>query len=524
MSAAAAAHPALERGKLTPGEWIGFMAMVVGMFMAILDIQVVASSLSQVQAGLSASADEITWVQTSYLIAEVIMIPLSGWLSRAFSTRILFTASCLGFTLMSLMCALAWDLPSMIVFRALQGFIGGAMIPTVFAAIFIMFPPKLRVNMNILVGLVVTLAPTAGPVLGGYLTDVFSWHAMFLINIIPGIIAAAAVWFFVNVDKPEWDLLKRIDFRGIIYIALFLGSAQFVLEEGVRKDWFSSNEMVFFAIVAVFGGIMTFWHELTVKEPIVNFRAFLNRNYAAGCVFSFILGCGLYSAVSLQPMFLAQVRGFDSFQIGVYLMVTGMFQLVSAPLAGMLAKKLEPRVMLVMGMVMFGSGVWLNGHLTSDAGFWEIFWPQALRGVSMMFCFMPINNLALGTLPVSEIKNASGLYNLMRNLGGAIGLAVVSTLMLKWNHFYLGQLREHVTAGSAATQDFLAGVGGRMADFPLPDADMAALRTLFGIVQREAAVLTFNSLFETLAVIFFAATVLVVLFKSVKATEGGGGH
>ena len=516
MSSASARETLANGGKLSMTEWVGFMAMVMGMFMAILDIQIVASSLSQVQAGLSASADEVTWVQTSYLIAEVIMIPLSGWLSRAFSTRILFCISAAGFTLSSLLCAMAWDLNSMIVFRAIQGFLGGAMIPTVFSTIFIMFPPKQRMRMNIVLGLVVTLAPTMGPVLGGYLTDQYNWHMMFLVNVIPGIIVTALVWFFMDLDKPDWTLLKRIDFPGILYIAMFLGSMQYALEEGVRKDWLSSNEIIIAAIVGVIGGVMTFWRELTIEEPIVNFRAFVNRNFAVGSTFAFILGIGLYTAISLQPQFLAQVRGFDSFQIGEYLMVTGAFQLLSAPLVGSLLPRVDSRLLLVFGLLMFAGAVWENGQLTAESGFWELFWPQAMRGMGLMFCMVPINNIALGTLPVDQIKNASGLYNLMRNLGGAIGLAIVSTLQLSWGHFYQGQLREHVTAGSVATQNYLAVMQARMAQFPLPNPDLAATQMLYNTMVREANVLTFNALFTGGAIMFICAMPMVMLFEKAK--------
>lgn len=500
---------------LSPKEWVGFMAMVVGMFMAILDIQIVASSLTQIQAGLSASPDEIIWVQSAYLIAEVIMIPLSGWLSRAFSTRVLFTVSCVGFTLMSLGCALAWNLDSMIVFRTLQGFIGGAMIPTVFASIFILFPPAMRPAMTVVIGLVVTVAPTAGPVLGGWLTDLSSWHAMFLINVVPGIIVSVLTWLYVHIDEPEPGLLKKIDFPGIIYIALFLGSLQYVLEEGVRKDWLNDTSILVFGLVAfVFGGV-TFWRELRTPHPIIDLYAFADRNFAVGCLYSFVIGWGLYTAVSLQPQFLAQVRGFNSFQIGVYLTVTGLAQLASAPLAGILSKKIDLRLMLAMGLMLFGTGVWLNGHLTADAGFWDLFWPQAIRGLSLMFCFVPINTLALGTLPPSHVKNASGLYNLMRNLGGAIGLAVTATLQLRWNHDALGALRENVTAGNPAVQGFTENLAARMEMFPLPDASTAALKMLSNTALREAAVVVYNDLFMLMALLFWGALAFIVFVKKV---------
>nr|WP_240342594.1 DHA2 family efflux MFS transporter permease subunit [Methylococcus sp. EFPC2] len=500
--------------------------MVFGIFMAVLDIQIVASSLQQIQAGLSATQEEITWVQTSYLVAEVVIIPLSGWLGRALSTRYLFVLSCGGFTLMSLLCALAWNLPSMVAFRALQGVFGGAMIPSVFAVIYTLFPPRLQPTMSIVVGMVVTVAPTAGPVLGGYLTDAVSWKTLFLVNLLPGVLVCMATWLYLRVDEPDWALLKRIDFRGILYIIIFLGSLQYVLEEGVKEEWFDSREIVFFSLVAAASGIALFCRELTISHPIVDLWAFRNRNFAVGCVFSFILGTGLYTIIYLMPVYLGTVKGLNSLQIGQYIMVTGMFQFASAFVAGPLAKVLDSRLMLALGLCGYGLGSWLNGNLTHEAGYWEFFVPQALRGFSLMFCFLPINTLALGTLPPEEVKNASGLYNLMRNLGGAIGLAVANTMMIQLNKQHYAVLREGITPGSAQAQAMLGGLQERFSGSALPDNELAALKQLYGLVMREAEVLTLNALFHGLALVFLLALLLMPWVSRVSAAKGkeAGGH
>ena len=512
----------LESHALSGKQWLGFFAMVFGIFMAILDIQIVASSLEQIQAGLSATQDEITWVQTAYLIAEVVVIPLSGWLARAFSTRVLFVLSCGGFTLMSLGCALAWNLPAMIVFRAFQGLFGGAMIPTVFAVIYTLFPPRLQPMMTIVVGMVVTVAPTAGPVLGGYLTEVVSWKALFLINLLPGLLVCLATWLFVRVDEPDLSLLDKIDFLGILYIVIFLGSTQFVLEEGVREQWFESREIVLFTAVAITSGLLMLHRELTIAHPIVDLWAFRNGNFMVGCLFSFVIGVGLYTLLYLMPVYLASVKGLNSLQIGQYIMVTGIFQLLSAFVAGPLAKVLDSRLMLILGLCGFAGGSWLNGNLTHDAGYWEFFWPQALRGFSLMFCFLPINSLALGTLPPEEVKNASGLYNLMRNLGGAIGLAVANTLMIYLNKQHFASLREHITQGSLPTQQFLSGLQQHLSIANLPDNEAAALKQLYGLAMREAEVLTLNTLFHSLALIFVLALLLMPWVKKVSADVDAG--
>jgi DHA2 family multidrug resistance protein len=500
---------------LTTGEWIGFFSMAIGVFMAVLDIQIVASSLQKIQAGLSATQDEIAWVQTSYLIAEVIVIPLSGWLGRVFSTRYLYVISAGGFTLASLLCAFAWNLPSMVVFRCLQGFLGGAMIPMTFTVIFILFPPRLQPAMTIVLGLIVTMAPTIGPVLGGYLTETYSWELLFLINIIPGMLVCFFVWKFLDIDQPDWALLQKIDFVGIALIAVFLGCMQFVLEEGVRKQWFDDPLIVAMTIVAFISGIAMLIWELKNPHPIIDLYAFRNSNFAIGCALSFVLGVGLYTIIYLTPIYLASVKGLNSLQIGYYLMVVGLFQLLSAFIAGPLEKKMDLRWMLCLGFSLFALGSWMNGNLTGESGYWEFFWPQAIRGTALMLCFLPINTISLGRLPVEEIKNASGLYNLMRNLGGAIGLAVANTQMVYLTKAHFATLRESITATSYQAQDMLEGLTESMARMNLPNPDLAALSQITRLALREAEVMTFNNLFQVIAVIFLSSLAFAPFLKKV---------
>jgi DHA2 family multidrug resistance protein len=512
--------------QLTTGEWIGFFSMAVGVFMAVLDIQIVASSLQEIQAGLSATKDEIAWVQTSYLIAEVIIIPLSGWLGRVLSTRYLFVLSVGGFTLASFACAFAWNLPSMIVFRSIQGFLGGAMIPMTFTVIFMLFPPRLQPTMTIVLGLIVTMAPTIGPVLGGYLTNSFSWQLLFLINIIPGILVCFFVARFLDIDKPDWALLQKIDFIGIGLIAVFLGCMQYVLEEGAKDQWFEDDLIVMLTAIATISGMTMLWWELKIPYPIIDLRAFKNRNFAVGCLYSFVLGVGLYTIIYLTPIFLASVKGLNSLQIGYYLMVVGLFQLLSAFIAGPLEKKIDLRLMLGIGFGLFALGTWLNGQLTTESGYWEFFVPQAIRGTALMLCFLPINTLSLGLLPVAEVKNASGLYNLMRNLGGAIGLAVANTQMQYLTKAHYANLRESVTATDASIQNLLYGLEQTMHNALIADPKAATLEELTGLALREAEVMTFNNLFQTITVIFLASLCIAPFLKKVdtKKTAAQAAH
>ncbi len=502
-----------------------FIFMVFGMFMAILDIQIVSASLSQIQAGLSASSDEITWVQTSYLIAEVIMIPLSGFLSRVVSTRVIFTISAGGFTLMSFMCAQASTIEQMILWRALQGFIGGGMIPTVFASAFTIFPRSKQPMIGPIIGLVATLAPTIGPTVGGYLTDWFSWHWLFLVNIIPGVIVTAAAWLLIDFDEPDWSLLTHFDYFGLITMAGFLGALEYALEEGPSKDWFESGLVTTAIVVSALSAVAFFARMFTARQPIVDLTAFRDRNFWTGTLFGFVLGIGLYGLTYIYPVYLAVVRGYSSLMIGKTMFVTGACMFLTAPFAGRLMTKVDARVMIAVGFICFAIGTYQASFVTVDWDFWELLWPQVFRGVGLMLSMVPINFLALGTLPPHKIKNASGLYNLMRNLGGAVGLALINTLLDKRMDLHLERLREQVTWGKTAVEERLASMTAAFADRG-SDAAQAATKQLALVVRRQAEVLALSDVFVALTVIFLACVLLAAIMRKPVAAGGGpgGGH
>jgi len=501
-----------------------FFAMVFGMFMAILDIQIVSASLAEIQAGLSASADEISWVQTSYLIAEVIMIPLSGYLSRAFSTRYMFTISAVGFTVMSLMCATSGSIGEMIVWRALQGFIGGGMIPTVFASAYTIFPREKQPLIAPVIGLVATLAPTIGPTVGGYLTDLFSWHWLFLVNIVPGVLVSIAAWLLIDFDEPDMSLLQNFDWTGLLSMAGFLGALEYVLEEGPTDDWFSDASITICAIVSLASAALFFGRALTARNPIVDLGAFRNRNFWTGSIFSFVMGIGLYGLTYLYPVYLARIRGYSALQIGETMFVTGVTMFFAAPIVGRMVAKLDPRVMIAAGFIGFSIGTLQVSLLTKDWDFWELLVPQILRGASLMLCMVPINNLALGTLPPERLKNASGLYNLTRNLGGAVGLALINTLLNNRTDLHLARLHEQVTWSSNAALEMMTKMTQAMA--PLgSDADMAAVKKVSAIVRQQAVTMALADVFFALTLLFLAMVVMVPLMRrpAPKPAGGGGG-
>ena len=509
---------------VTPRQLAGFLAMVFGMFMAILDIQIVSASLAEIQAGLSASSDEISWVQTSYLIAEVVMIPLSGFLAQLLSTRVLFTAAAAGFTLASILCATATSIDQMIVYRAIQGFIGGGMIPSVFSVAFSLFPPSKRAIVSPLIGLVATLAPTIGPTVGGYLSNAFSWHWLFLVNVVPGILVTIAVYFLVDFDKPNKSLLKNFDYVGLASMALFLGSLEYVLEEGPRYDWLDDTTIATFAFLTVAGAGVFFWRTLTANQPIVELRAFKNRNFAFGSAFSFVMGIGLYGLTYLYPVYLGQVRGYDALMIGETMFVTGVAMFLTAPISGRLSQIIDARIMMTIGFLGFALGTYIASGITSDWDFKELLIPQILRGCSLMLCMVPINNLSLGTLPPDQLKNASGLYNLTRNLGGAVGLAVINTVLNKRLDLHLARLHENISWGHAQAEETLAHITAQMT-LSVPEPNLAALKQLSRLVRKQASVLAFADVFLVLSVLFASLAMFAVFMnKPVAVSPGAGAH
>lgn len=506
--------------------WFGFIAMMFGNFMAILDIQIVASSLKEIQAGLSASADELTWVQTSYLIAEVIAIPLSGYLSRMMSTRIYFVISAIGFTLASLLCAFAWNIESMIVFRVLQGFLGGGMIPTTLGAIFLLFPPEKRQLPTVLVGLVMTTAPALGPTLGGYLTAAFSWHWLFFINIIPGTLLSIVVWQNVRFDKPDWSLLRKIDLWGLLGMALFLGSLEFVLDEGPRHDWFEDELVWRMFWVMLAGAVLFFWRAFRAEHPIVELRTYSNRNFVFGSIAAFVVGVMIFGMVYLVPTFLGGVRGYNSLQIGQTMMVMGVAMFSSAPLVGRLATKLDLRLLLAYGLSMVAAGTYLNAHLTADSGFWQFFWPQVMRGHGFMFCMITMTGLAMGTLSPDQVKNGSGLFNLMRNLGGAIGLALINTGLHERNWFHYAHLSASINDARAPVQEALSNGSALLRPELGGDATAATLGRIAGLVQQQAAIMSFNDVMLAMSVLCAFAVLLLPFADKPQmlGAAGGGAH
>ncbi len=495
-----------------------FATMTVGFFIALLDIQIVSASLRDIGGGLSAGADEVAWVQTSYLIAEIIVIPLSGWLSRVMSTRWLFSISAAGFTLTSLMCGWAWDIHSMIVFRALQGFLGGSMIPTVFTTAFVYFENHQRVIAAATIGALSSLAPTLGPTVGGWITDNYSWHWLFFINLVPGIFVTVVVPLMVKIDKPDLSLLKGADYIGMVLMAVFLGCLEYTLEEGPRWDWFGDNTIRTTAWIAAVAGAAFICRSLTFSRPVVDLRALKSRNFALGCFFSFMTGIGIFATIYLTPLFLGRVRGFSALQIGLAVFSTGIFQIMAIPFYTFLARKIDLRWLMLFGLACFTVSMWNFTPITHDWGWRELLIPQAFRGFSQQFAVAPTVTLTLGVIPPERLKLASGLFNLMRNLGGAIGIAACGTILNDRTNLHFLRLAEHLNATNTAMTQMLGRLAAHATALSGGDAvrgHAVALRQLWTLTMREAQTETYADTFLVLMLCLGVTTVMVPLMKKV---------
>ena len=497
-----------------------FVVMCFGGFMALLDIQIVASSLQYIGGGLSAAQDEISWVQTAYLIAEIVVIPLSGWLTRVFSTRWLFAVSAAGFTVTSLLCALAWNIQSMIVFRALQGMLGASMVPTMFTSSFHFFQGQRRVYSAAVVGTIASLAPVLGPVIGGWITDTWNWHWLFYVNLLPGIAVTILAALLIRIDEPDWKLLRDADYPGIVLMAVALSTLEYVLEEGSRWNWFDDATIRHCAWIAAIAGVLFVIRSLTFARPVVDLRALIIRNFALGCFLSFVTGIGIFSTIYLTPLFLGYVRGYSAWQTGIAIFSTGVASLIGTPVYVFLARKFDTRWLMMFGLALFGASMWAFSYITSDWSGAELLIPQVLRGFPQVFAVAPAVGLGLGSLPPERLKYASGLFNMMRNLGGAVGIAVCSAILNAQTNFHFNMIAAHLTSANGPMTRLIGGAAQRYGAIPgSPEAGhLAAVKTLWHLAYREASTLAYADAFRAIMVAFVIATMLVPLLRNVTAS------
>jgi DHA2 family multidrug resistance protein len=507
----------------TARKYLIFAVMAFGQFMALIDIQIVAASLNDVQAGLSAGPDEISWIQTGYLMAELVMIPFSAYLTQALSTRWLFALSAGLFTLSSALCGAAWDIQSMIAFRILQGFVGGAMVPTVFATGFQLFSGKQRAMIPAILGMVSVLAPTLGPTVGGWLTDAVGWRSIFYVNIVPGALVTLLALAVIRVDKPNLSMLKKIDYAHLGAMAVFLGGLEYVLEEGPKNDWFADPKILTAAWASFVAFVLFLERSFRSGGPIVRLSPFRKPTFVFACVFNLVIGFGLYSATYLVPVFLGRVRGYNALQIGTTVVVAGVAQVLSVVIAARLSQVVDPRKTITVGLTVFAASLWMASYVTPDWGFGAWLLPQMLRGFAIMLCIVPSVNLALSGFEGLELRAASGLFNLMRNLGGAIGIAVVNTWLADTTRIQAARMGEALGESGRHAPDLVAAVAGRISS-GLGDTSQAVLaaRAEFArVVGRYALTTAFDEVFRTMAWVFLAALIMVPFCKPAPGMPGG---
>ncbi len=503
-----------EGDRIPLGIWIGFLAMMFGNFMALLDVQIVASAIGEIQAGVSASRDEISWVQTGYLISEVIGIPLSGFLGRALGTRLLVTIAALSFGAASFACAISWDMTSLILFRCIQGFVGAAMVPTTMATLYVVFPQRSQAMAGSMVGLVSTLAPTIGPSLGGYIAEHLGWRALFSINIIPSILIAFLVWNNMKIGRFDLATLKRIDFIGLIGLALFLGSLEYVLEEGTGEGWFRSSEIIFWTIMSITGAFIFFWRALTREVPIVDLRPFTVPTFAIGTVLGFVVGLAIFGPIFLQPLFLGEIRGMNAEQIGHMMWAQGLTMMFFAPIMGRFMRQIpDLRPFGFLGFLIIAASCWMQSHMTAQSDFAEFVWPQVLRGVGMMMTFMAIMQPAMQSLPPQLMQTGTGLFNLCRNLGGALGLAILSSVQAKSYFQHRQDLYANASMGDVHVQGMIGGFQSWMESTGASEPHRRALMQYSMLLDREALVMAFNDQFAFLGLILVVGSGFMWLMR-----------
>jgi DHA2 family multidrug resistance protein len=498
--------------------WAAFLLMCLGMFMAILDIQVVATSLPTIQAALGISQDAMSWIQTAYLIAEVIAIPLTGLLTRVLTLRWLFVAAVSLFTLASIGCAVSGSFAVLLVFRIIQGFSGGVLIPAVFSAVFLLFPSRLHAVATTIGGVVAVLAPTIGPIVGGYITETWSWPWLFLINVIPGLIAASMTTVLLphdNLDLPE---LAKLDARALLLMAVALACLEIGLKQAPQHGWMSPLSAGLL-LVSGAGIAVAIRRTLGAAHPVVRLSALRRRSFAVGCALSFCLGVGLFGSVYLMPVFLAFVRNHDAFEIGTIMLVTGVAQLAAAPFVAMLESRFGARWLTAFGFALFAFGLGLSAFQPRIADFDEMFWPQIVRGVAIMFCLLPPTRIALGDLPEQDVADASGLFNLMRNLGGAIGIAVIDTILYGRIVGYAEGFRDRLLAGDVTAAQAIGLSTKLFLNRPAGPPDDATIAFVRPIVEKASLALCVNEAWALLAFIALIGLLLVPFARDSTGTK-----
>ena len=491
----------------TRRDWIAILSAILGAFMAILDIQIINSSLKDIQGALSATIEEGSWISTSYLVAEIIIIPLAAWLAMVLSPRRFAVSISVLFVIASLLCSMAWSLQSMIVFRVLQGLAGGALIPFAFSLVLTKLPLDIRPKGMALFAITATFAPSIGPTIGGWLTENFGWEWIFYINVVPGALMTLGLLYGLDRSPPRWELLRKGDYAGIVTMAIGLGCLQVCLEEGHREDWLESSYIITLGSIALISLACFVILQLSRDNHLVNLRLLTQRNFLLGSLANIGLGVGLYGTVFVLPVYLAQLQGYNALQIGQVIMWLGLPQLLLIPLVPVLMRHIPPRFICATGFLLFATGSFLSGSLNPDFAGDQFIAIQILRAMGQPLGLVPLSIIATAMIPPSQAGSASSLYNILRNLGGAMGIAMLATVLDSRAAYYFDILRSHVTPGNPAAAERLT-----LLTEHLGSAE-AALRLLDGQVRQQAQIMAYNDAFHAIAIMLGFSLLCIIMTR-----------
>ncbi|OWV74809.1 disulfide bond formation protein DsbA [Rhizobium sp. R339] len=507
--------------------WMAVVGSTLGAFMAVLNIQIVNASLADIQGAIGAGTDDGGWISTSYLIAEIVVIPLSGWLTRVFSLRNYLLVNAILFLIFSVACAFAANLQQMIILRAIQGFSGGVLIPMAFTIIITLLPKARQPVGLALFALSATFAPAIGPTIGGYLTENWGWEYIFYVNLVPGALMIGLLFASLERAPMNLKLLARGDWPGIVTMAIGLAALQTVLEEGNKEDWFGSDFILRLAVVATVSLTLFIVIELKTAHPLLNLRLLLRRNFGFGIVANFLLGIALYGSVFVLPIYLARIQGYNSEQIGMVLAWTGIPQLLLIPLVPRLMKRFDVRLLIVVGFALFAASNFMNIHMTGDYASDQLFWPNIVRAIGQALVFTPLSAIATSGIEQENAGTASSLFNMMRNLGGAVGIASLQTFLSKREQFHSNILTNSVSVFEEATRDRVARLTAYFMNHGVSDQALAGHKAVVAIalkIRRQANIMAFSDTFFLLGVALVVALLASLLLSKPGQLSGGGAH
>jgi DHA2 family multidrug resistance protein len=504
--------------------WIIAIAVMLGTFMEVLDTTVVNVSLPHIAGNLSASVDESTWVLTSYLVSNAIVLPMTGWLSNHFGRKRVLMTSIAGFTLASVACGMAPNLGALIIFRVIQGATGGGLQPLSQAIMLEAFPPEQRGKAMAFWALGIVVAPMLGPVMGGWITENYSWRWVFYINLPVGILALIMSQMFIFDPKYISRKSHYIDYWGIGLLAEGIGALQIVLYKGQEEDWLGSHFITWLVVICVVGLVGFVINELIENQPIVNLRVFKNRSYATGVFMMTILGFVLYGSTVLIPIYLQQLLGYSALDAGWAMLPRGLGSFIAMPFVGLLMSKIEPRKLLACGLAVAAYSLWDLSHVNLNAGYWDVFWPQFIQGLSMGFVFVPLTTVTHDTIQKEQMGNATSLFNLMRNIGASIGIAMVTTIVARQTQSNINVLGSSVSQSNPAVGNMTQSAKAWFMSHGMDPvtASKQAYGAMWGMLQQQATMVAFIHTFRFLAIMFMVMLPLILIMKKTSGKGGGG--